>query len=255
MAAIGDLVHQLTTVTGTGNATLSNVNGRRSFNTAFGNGVTLNVFYYYISNRDAAEWEVGTGHMSDATTLVRDTVLTSSNSNSLVSFSAGTKDVSNAVPASLQYYSSGTDVAIADGGTGASTAATAFDNLKQAATSSATGVVELADNTEALAGSDTTRAVTSAGLASAKTLATDGYMKLPGGVIIQWGSAIGAAGTTETFAVAFPSACRAVIATSGTANRLCTVTAFTPSDFTFTSSIADTNGASAASFTYMAIGY
>lgn len=53
-----------------------------------------------------------------------------------------------------------TDLAIADGGTGASTAATAFSNLKQAATTSATGVVELATDAEAQAGTDATRCVT-----------------------------------------------------------------------------------------------
>ncbi len=41
----------------------------------------------------------------------------------------------------------GTDVPIADGGTGASTAANAFANLKQNASTSATGVVQLADQT------------------------------------------------------------------------------------------------------------
>jgi hypothetical protein len=41
---------------------------------------------------------------------------------------------------------------------------TAFANIKQAATTSATGVVELATTTEAATGTDTTRAVTPAGL-------------------------------------------------------------------------------------------
>ncbi len=99
MPSPANLVHQTTTGTGTGNLTLSAVNGKQSFATAFSTGVTTNVFDYFISNRDAAEYERGTGHMSDATTLVRDTVTESTNSNAAVSFSAGTKDVTNDVPA------------------------------------------------------------------------------------------------------------------------------------------------------------
>jgi hypothetical protein len=57
-----------------------------------------------------------------------------------------------------------TDLSIADGGTGASTALDAFNALKQAATETYTGVVELATTTEASAGTDTTRAVTAAGI-------------------------------------------------------------------------------------------
>lgn len=48
-------------------------------------------------------------------------------------------------------------------------AATAFSNIKQAATDSATGVVELATTAEAATGTDTTRAVTAAGLLAAVT--------------------------------------------------------------------------------------
>jgi hypothetical protein len=66
--------------------------------------------------------------------------------------------------ASGYYYAGGPDVAIADGGTGASTALAAFDNLKQAATESYTGAVELATPTEAATGTDTSRAATAAGL-------------------------------------------------------------------------------------------
>lgn len=58
------------------------------------------------------------------------------------------------------------DVAVADGGTGASTAAEGFDNLKQAATDSYSGVVELATQAEVDAGTDTTRAVTPATLSA-----------------------------------------------------------------------------------------
>jgi hypothetical protein len=102
MPAPSNIVHQTTSSTSTGNLTLGTVNGKRSFDTAFGHGATTNVFDYFIMNRDAAEWERGTGHMSDATTMVRDTVIESSNSNATVSFSAGTKDVTNDVPAATQ---------------------------------------------------------------------------------------------------------------------------------------------------------
>lgn len=64
-----------------------------------------------------------------------------------------------------------TDLAIADGGTAASTASAAFDNLKQAATTSATGVVELATTAETETGTDATRAVTPDGLHDMTTLA------------------------------------------------------------------------------------
>ncbi|ODT22211.1 MAG: hypothetical protein ABS35_15270 [Kaistia sp. SCN 65-12] len=54
-------------------------------------------------------------------------------------------------------------VAIADGGTGASTAAAAFTNLKQAASATVTGVVELATAAEIRTGTDAVRAITPEG--------------------------------------------------------------------------------------------
>lgn len=99
MTTVANLVQQTTSTTGTGNLTLTAADGRQTFNSAFGTGGT-DVFYYFVMNRAAAEWEVGTGHLFDSTTLVRDTVLNSSNANAAVNFSAGTKDVTNAVAAS-----------------------------------------------------------------------------------------------------------------------------------------------------------
>ena len=107
MPAPSDLVHETATTTGVGNFTLANENGKRSFNTAFGSGAPLDVFDYFISHRTAAEWERGTGHLSAAATLVRDTVLASSNAGAAVNFSAGTKDITNDIPAAKQV---GTDL-------------------------------------------------------------------------------------------------------------------------------------------------
>jgi len=95
MADVANVVHETTSTTGTGNITVAAEDGRQTFNDAFVTGGS-DVFNYFIMNRDAAEWEVGTGHLSDATTLVRDTVIKSSNADALVNFSAGTKDVTNA---------------------------------------------------------------------------------------------------------------------------------------------------------------
>lgn len=97
----GNLIHQTSSTTGTGNLTIAAVNGKRTFNTEYGTGGT-NLFDYFISNPDAAEWEVGTGHLSTSTVLVRDTVVSSSNADAAVSFTAGTKVLTNDTPASNQ---------------------------------------------------------------------------------------------------------------------------------------------------------
>ena len=91
-----DRVKDTSTTTGTGSLSLSGTapTGYQSFNTAFGTGVYFN---YVIEG--GSEWETGIGHLSASTTLVRDTILSSSNSNSAVSFSAGTKNVFVTVPA------------------------------------------------------------------------------------------------------------------------------------------------------------
>lgn len=64
-----------------------------------------------------------------------------------------------------------TPLAMAQGGTGANHAnvAALFNAIKQAASETATGVVELATDAEAQAGTDTTRALTPANLAAARS--------------------------------------------------------------------------------------
>jgi hypothetical protein len=86
-----DRVQETTTTTGTGTLTLGGaVTGYQAF-TAIGNA---NTTYYAIYASGGSEWEVGIGtYTASGTTLSRDTVLSSSNSGSLVNFSAGTKNV------------------------------------------------------------------------------------------------------------------------------------------------------------------
>lgn len=98
---IKDRVKDTTTTTGTGNITLSNSapTGFQTFNSAIGTG---NTTYYCIAGQGTSEWETGLATLSGtpATTLARTTVFESSNSGSLVNFSAGTKDVFVTYPAS-----------------------------------------------------------------------------------------------------------------------------------------------------------
>ena len=95
--AIYDNVQETSTTTGTGDFTVSGaVAANKTLASRYSVGDTLP---YAIKAVDAVgvptgEWEVGIGTYSAANTLTRTTVLSSSNSDALVSFSAGTKRVS-----------------------------------------------------------------------------------------------------------------------------------------------------------------
>ena len=78
--AVADRVRETTTTTGTGTLDLGGaVSGFRTFVSGIGDG---NVTYYAIVHRTAAEFEIGIGTVTDASTdtLSRTTVLSSSNS-------------------------------------------------------------------------------------------------------------------------------------------------------------------------------
>ena len=97
---INDRVKETSTTTGTGTFSLAGAEtGYESFVAGIG---TTNTTYYAIELNSAGEWEVGIGTVTDATpdTLSRDTIITSSNSDSAVNFSAGTKNVFCTLPAS-----------------------------------------------------------------------------------------------------------------------------------------------------------
>lgn len=92
MTITADRVHETTTTTGTGSITLAGaVSQFETFQANFSVGQS-NIMYCIV-NQSANEYEVGLGTLTASTTLSRDVVETSSNSNALVNFSAGTKDV------------------------------------------------------------------------------------------------------------------------------------------------------------------
>lgn len=97
---IKDRVKETSSTTGTGTITLAGAStGFQSF-AAIGDG---NTTYYTIT--DGTDWEVGIGaYTASGTTLSRDTILASSNSDAAVNWGSGSKDVfvtypSDAVPA------------------------------------------------------------------------------------------------------------------------------------------------------------
>ena len=95
---LAERVLETTTTTGTGTITLAGAQtGCQSFANTIG---TNNTCYYTISNPRLPEWEIGLGTLTANTTLSRDTILSSSNANTKVSFSSGNKDIFVTYPAS-----------------------------------------------------------------------------------------------------------------------------------------------------------
>lgn len=89
---IADRVLDTSSTTGTGAFTVANAppTGFETLNTILSASDT---FDYLIQHRSANEWEVGIGTYSGSHVFARTTVQQSSNSDSAVNFSAGTKDV------------------------------------------------------------------------------------------------------------------------------------------------------------------
>ena len=108
---VKDRVNETSTTTGTGTFTLAGaVTGFQTF-AAIGDG---NTTYYTIVLQGGSEFEVGLGtYTSSGTTLSRDTILSSSNSNNAVNFSAGTKNVFCDYPAPKAVYGDATETAFA----------------------------------------------------------------------------------------------------------------------------------------------
>jgi hypothetical protein len=96
---VNDRVKETTTTTGTGDITFAGATtGFETFAAGIGNS---NTTYYCITLPGSAEFEVGLGTLSgDSSTMARTSIISSSNSDSAVNFSAGTKDVFCTLPAS-----------------------------------------------------------------------------------------------------------------------------------------------------------
>ena len=100
---INDRVKVTSTTTGTGAFALgAAVQGFETFAQGIGNS---NTTYYCIFNQGTTEFEVGLGTLDGSSAnLTRTTVISSSNSDSAVDFSSGTKDVFCTLPASKSVY-------------------------------------------------------------------------------------------------------------------------------------------------------
>jgi len=114
---INDRVKVNSTTTGTGAFALgAAVTGFETFAQGIGNN---NTTYYCIFNQGTNEFEVGLGTLDGTSAnLTRTTVISSSNSDAAVNFSAGTKDVFCTLPASKSVYldATGTPVGAASAG-------------------------------------------------------------------------------------------------------------------------------------------
>ena len=117
---LNDRVKETTTTTGTGTLTLGGaVTGFETFAAGIGNS---NTTYYAVILPGSAEFEVGLGTLSsDSSTIARTTIISSSNSDSAVNFSAGTKNIFCTIPASKSVFldasgnvSLGADLSVGD---------------------------------------------------------------------------------------------------------------------------------------------
>jgi hypothetical protein len=115
-----------------------------------------------------------------------------------------------------------TDLAVADGGTGASTAIGARTNLGAAASGANTDITSLsapalgaATATTAANNDSSTKVATTAFVNPANSIADSGYQKLPSGLIIQWGivSSSAAGYSTFDYPIAFTTAVYSIVLT------------------------------------------
>lgn len=170
-------VFETTTTTGTGSLNLAGTSaGFQTFVSGIGDG---NTCHYEINN--GTDWEVGIGTVTAGSpdVLSRDTVLESTNADAKVNWGSGTKNVfvllsaQNTAETNANNSFTGNNAFSGDntytgdndfsGGTITLPSST-FGDIKEAASATETGVVELSTDAELKTGTDTVRAVTPANI-------------------------------------------------------------------------------------------
>lgn len=183
---LGNRIKVSTSTTGTGTITLGSA--ENGFQTFAAGGISNGDTVRYVIE-DGANFEIGTGtYTASGTTLTR-SVTESSNSDNAINLSGGaivivantTADIVTDVNITGGSISGITDLAVADGGTGASTAASARTNLGAAPLASPAFTGNPTAPTPAIGDNDT-------------SIATTAFVRdiIPSGVIVMWSGAISA---------------------------------------------------------------
>ena len=116
---INDRVKVNSTATGNSQSTFAINNSVLTGFETFASGIGVgNTTYYCIFNQGTNEFEIGLGTLSSTTNLQRTTIISSSNSDNVVDFDLGTKDVFCTLPASKAVYLDADGSAVGAAGAG-----------------------------------------------------------------------------------------------------------------------------------------
>jgi len=137
---INDRVKEISTTTGTGPVVFNEILPANSILEEVKPKLVKDISTIY--NQDTNQWEVGLGTLNaGATTLARTTVITSSNSDNLVDFTSGTKDVFCTLPASKAVYLDADGKAVGVEGGNIETLGDTFSNYNDINTNTTTTLV------------------------------------------------------------------------------------------------------------------
>ena len=224
------------------------------------NANTPLLFLYFDSKFYA--YKAGAESLGDLT----DVTLTSPTSGQALVYN-GTKFVNKTISVGASKLDDLSDVVITTPTTNQTLVynGTNFVNLTQLATESIAGTIKISTTAQVTAGTDNTTAVSPAKLKEIFTaglsLTQNGYQKLPGGLIVQWGEATflattGQSGAVITLPIAFPNAFFRITGTDGGygANSI-GITIISKSQFKCWGRIVSSGVFSDTAFHWIAVGY